>query len=195
MSDETPWFSFVVPGEPMPKERAEPTVGKRRTEAGEVKHFVRFRPGERTAEYEDRVRLIAQSARPSNWPLRCRYRVDLAIRRSEKGDKDNYEKAILDAVNPRRAKFKGKGASRITVRPAVPGVLWIDDAHVYEGSQTITDVDPTEACIAVHVTAIPVACELKTCGGLTFYPDDDGRCPTCAAKTEEKRARRGKAAA
>mgnify|MGYP003442549611 FL=1 len=169
-----PSFSFDVPGEPMPKERAEPTVrGKR----------VVFRTGDRTADYEARVRLVAQANRPANWPLRCRYRMDIVVCRSEKGDIDNYTKAAADSLNPRRAKYAGKGARKRLVRAHVPGVLWIDDCRVYEGSQRIVDVAPKEARLIVTVCALPVPCVNKRCGGKpTFYPDDGGRCEECAAR-------------
>ena len=75
-----PTVLFIVPGEPVPKERAEPTI---RRAAGKLR--VSFRQGDRTAEYEACVRMIAQAARPAGWPMRCRYRVDLTICRSEPG--------------------------------------------------------------------------------------------------------------
>lgn len=174
-----PAFSFTVPGEPMPKERAEPTIrGKR----------VVFRTGDRTLDYEARVRLVAQSARPANWPLRCRYRVDIVVCRSEKGDIDNYTKAAADSLNPRRAKYTGKGPRKRLVRAGVPGVLWIDDCRVYEGSQRIVDVAPSEAQLIVTVAAIAVPCKNKGCGPrATFYPDDAGRCEECQSKTARTR--------
>lgn len=184
-----PFLSFIVPGEPMPKERAEPTIGKRRGESGETKHFVRFRAGERTADYEAKVRWIAEANRPTGWPRRCRFRVDIEIHRSAKGDKDNYEKAILDAVNPRRARYEGKGPSRCLVSPAIPGVLWIDDSHVYEGSQRIVDVAPNDAHAVVHVTAIPVRCSLSSCRREIFVVDESDRCETCAEKAGQRKAR------
>lgn len=178
-----PRVSFVVPGEPMPKERAEPTIGKRKREDGTTQHFAKFRPGDRTAEYEKTVRLCAMAARPSDWPRNCRYRMDLVIYRSSPGDKDNYEKSAADGLNPVRAKYKGKGFAKHVVRPAVPGVLWLDDRRVYEGEQYIVDVAPKDARMVVVVTAIQVACPNVRCGrALTYYPDEDGRCEQCAAK-------------
>ncbi len=126
--------------------------------------------------------MIAQAHRPTGWPMRCRYRVDLLIFRSERGDKDNYEKSALDSVNPRRAKYKGKGAKRRVVRPAVPGVLWLDDGRVYEGSQAIRDVEPMDARLEVTVTALPVTCSRDACTATTLYPDEDGRCSACPVK-------------
>ena len=178
-----PTVSFIVPGEPVPKERAEPTI---RRAAGKLR--VSFRQGDRTAEYEACVRMIAQAARPAGWPMRCRYRVDLTICRSEPGDKDNYEKAALDSVNPRRAKYAGKGARKRLVRPAVPGVLWVDDRRVYEGEQKLVDVAAREARLEVRVTALPVPCERKACDAKTLYPDDDGWCQACQPKHRTKRA-------
>lgn len=175
-----PAFSFEVPGEPMPKERAEPTIRGNR---------VVFRTGDRTADYEARVRLVAQSARPANWPRFCRYRVDLVVCRSEKGDVDNYTKAAMDALNPRRAKYAGKGARRRLVRPSVPGVLWVDDCRVYESSARIVDVEPSEARLIVTVTALPMACKNTTCGpNMTVYLDEEGRCEVCRARSSRRRA-------
>lgn len=177
--------SFTVPGEPMPWERAEPSIRG----GGKGKLHVTFRAPDRTAAYEQRVRFVAQAARPAGWPMRCRYRVELTICRAEpRGDVDNYTKSALDSFNPRRAKYAGKGLRRRLVRAAVPGVLWVDDGRVYEGSQRIVDVEPRDAKMVVTVTAIPVRCKLEGCGRAeTFFPDEAGRCEACAAKTALKR--------
>ena len=157
-------FRFVVPGEPVPKQRARAGKGGR------------FYTPKETENYERAVRMVATSARPTGWPMRCRYHVEMVVFRSARGDLDNYAKTI-DALNPRKA----KGGKR--PRPAVPGVLWIDDSRVYSDEHRIEDVEPAQARMEVRVVAIPVRCKLKTCGGAeTYFPDDEDRCETCAAK-------------
>lgn len=166
-------YRILVPGEPVPKARARAGKGGR------------FYTPKETEEYEKRVRLVALAAKPSGWPMRCRYRIDVTVCRSDRGDLDNYIKAALDAVNPRKA----KGGKR--PRVAVPGVLWIDDSRVHELAARIVNVLPGEARLELRVTALPVRCERKTCGGReTFYPDDQGRCEDCAARMTTKATRR-----
>lgn len=155
--------SFVVPGEPVPKQRARAGKGGR------------FYTPKETENYERTVRMVALSARPTGWPMRCRYHVEMVVFRSARGDLDNYAKTI-DALNPRKAKGS---------RPAVPGVLWIDDARVYSDSHRIEDVEPARARLEVRVVATPVRCKLKSCGHAeTFFPDDQDRCETCAARSK-----------
>lgn len=186
--DSAPRVRFTVPGEPMPKERPRfATTGRNGVPLARPRIYT---PKE-TEDYEKKVRLIAYSAKPANWPMHCRYRVDLVIFRSEpRGDRDNYDKITGDAINPRRAKYKGKGANKRLVSPAEPGVLWKDDGRSYEGSQRIVDVSPREACLDVTITALAVNCVNKTCQLPTCYVDEDGRCPACHRALEEKRARR-----
>lgn len=171
---------FVVPGEPMPWERAEPTIRGGR---------VSFRTADRTADHEARVRMVAQSARPTGWPMRCRYAVEIDVHRSERGDVDNYTKAVLDAMNPRRARHQGKGSRRRLLRASVPGVLWIDDSRVYQILTQIHDCKPGAGRLVVRVRALPVRCGLKACGKQdTLYPDERGRCEACAARSAARRA-------
>ena len=114
--------------------------------------------------------------------MRCDYRVSIQIFRTERGDWDNYAKAIMDALNPRRA----KGGKR--PRPAVPGVLWTDDARSSGGTVTCETVQANPR-VEVSVMAFPVRCKLKRCGGQeTMFPDEDGRCEACQQKHRMKMA-------
>lgn len=174
-----PTVSFIVPGEPVPKERARfATTGR----GGKALAVPRVYTPKTTEDYEKRVRLVAQAARPTGWPMRCDYRVSIQIFRTERGDWDNYVKAIMDALNPRRA----KGGKR--PRPAVPGVLWTDDARSSGGTVTCETVQ-TNPRVEVSVMAFPVRCKLKRCGGQeTMFPDEDGRCEACQQKHRMKMA-------
>lgn len=171
---------FTVPGEPVPKERPRfATTGR----GGKALAVPRVYTPKSTEEYEKRVRLVAQAAKPTGWPMRCRYVTFVAVYRSiERGDDDNYLKAVKDALNPRRA----KGGKR--PRPAVPGVLWSDDGRGRKSTVEIFDGDPHPRT-EVRIVAVPVRCKLKGCGGReTFYPDADGRCEGCASKAAARRA-------
>lgn len=171
---------FTVPGEPVPKERPRFAT---RGRSGKALAVPRVYTPPTTEEYEKRVRLVAQAARPTGWPMRCDYRVAITVYRAARGDWDNYAKAIMDALNPRRA----KGGRR--PRPAVPGVLWSDDARSSGGT---VSTEPAEGNprVEVSVMAFPVRCKLKGCGGqTTLYPDEQGRCETCAAKAAARRVR------
>ena len=165
---------FTVPGEPVPKGR--PIASGRHRSRGAA---ITFRTPEKTEEYEKRVRLVTQAARPTGWPMRCKFSVTIDVYRTiERGDWDNYGKALCDAINPRRAKGR---------RPAVPGVLWSDDGRARSGHVEIHEVE-TSPRMEVCVAALPVRCKLKSCGGReTLYPDADGRCETCAAKPAARR--------
>lgn len=176
-----PTVSFIVPGEPVAKGR--PIASVRRRGKSNV---VTMRTPDKTVDYEATLRLIAQAHRPPNWPMRCKFRVSIDVYRTvERGDWDNYGK-ILDGLNPRREKTKGKGAARRIVRPAVPGVLWADDGRVRRGEVEIHEVDSNPR-LEVRVEAIPVPCE--KCQAPTLYPVEK-RCHECALALAAKRARR-----
>lgn len=152
-------LSFVVPGHPTPKARG-------RTVRKEGKTHT-FTPA-KTANYEATVRLVASSARPSGWPLRARYEVTLrALRAVARGDLDNICKAVKDACN---------------------GVAWVDDARVYK-----LDAEMFDGCenprVEVRVVARPVKCKNERCGRReTLFPDEQGRCEVCSAKSSARRA-------
>jgi Holliday junction resolvase RusA-like endonuclease len=175
---QAPSVSFTVPGEPVPKGR--PIASVRRSGK---KNVVTMRTPDKTTDYEAALRLIAQAARPQDWPTRCKFRVTVDIYRTiERGDWDNYGK-ILDGLNPRREKTKGKGLTKRVVRPAVPGVLWSDDGRVLRGEVEIHEVDSNPR-LEVSVTAIQVPCKNLRCGrALTYYPDEKGRCEACQRKS------------
>ncbi len=176
-----PSVSFVVPGEPVPKGRPVASVRRRGT-----KNIVTMRTPDKTTDYEATLRLVAQAARPGNWPMRCKFRVTVHVYRTiERGDWDNYGK-ILDGLNPRREKTKGKGHAKRCVRPAVPGVLWSDDGRVLRGEVEIHEVDSNPR-LEVTVTAVAVACE--KCRVQTLYPVEK-RCHDCALALAAKRAKR-----
>lgn len=170
----SPVVLFVVPGEPVPKERARVATKGRR---GAKLETPRIYTPKSTEEYEKRVRMVALAARPQNWPLRCDYRVSIAIYRTLRGDWDNYTKSIMDGLNPKR----GKGGKK--PRPAVPGALWIDDCRSSGGTVTMETVESNPR-VEVRVMAFPVRCKLSRCGGAkTLYPDEKGRCEACQARS------------
>lgn len=92
-------FHFTVPGQPVPKERAR---------AGRGKHH--FTPA-RTRDYEQRVRLCAQSERPRSWPMVGEYVVVITayFADARARDIDNVAKSLLDGLN---------------------GIAWDDDSQV-----------------------------------------------------------------
>lgn len=102
---------FVVPGEPVAKER--PRGLARRTKEG--KSFVRMVTPAKTREYEERFRLCAQAAVAGArwmWSAKDRFHVVLRVYRTHDGlggDLDNVIKACGDAGN---------------------GILWSDDRYV-----------------------------------------------------------------
>jgi len=178
--------TFTVPGEPVPKGR--PIASVRRKGK---KNVVTMRTPDKTVDYESTLRLIAQAARPANWPMRCKFRVTVDVYRTiQRGDWDNYGK-ILDGLNPRREKTKGKGFAKRVVRPAVPGVLWADDSRVFRGEVEIHEVDSGPRLV-VRVEAVPVVC--KKCHAPTLYPIED-RCPDCHSALEAKRAKKSRKSA
>lgn len=172
-------FVFVVPGEPVPKARARVSTRQVRTAKGS-KTIVRMYTPAETEAYEAKVRLIAQAHRPTGWPLDCHYEVQLVVCRTTPGDWDNYSKAAVDSLNPRRAKRGKRG------HPAIPGVLWADDRLVRKASVAVYDVE-RQPHLCFRVIAHPVYC--SHCGGKTFYPVE-GRCEACAGVLAAKRAKR-----
>jgi Holliday junction resolvase RusA-like endonuclease len=87
-------LTFWVSGIPVPKERAR-TV---RLKSGRMHTFT---PG-RTAAWEQRVGLVAQSAcSAAGWkPAKGSYGVEVDVYRARRaGDADNYLKAVKDALN------------------------------------------------------------------------------------------------
>ena len=151
-------FSFVVPGEPVPKARARVSI-----RAGKV----RTHTPARTQNYEATVRLCGAAARPSGWPMRARYAVEITARRgAARSDLDNIVKAATDALHT---------------------VAWQNDSRVYAITARMED-GCEKPGLEVRIVAIPVRCKLKSCGGAeTFYPDDEGRCETCAARARRNR--------
>lgn len=104
-------LAFTVPGPPVPKARARVTSqinidGKRETRS--------FTPA-KTKAYEKHVAIIASAARSHlrQWPhldAKARFGLSVRVHRSaERGDLDNFIKAISDACN---------------------GVAWVDDSQV-----------------------------------------------------------------
>jgi Holliday junction resolvase RusA-like endonuclease len=173
--------TFTVPGEPVPKGRPVASVRRRGK-----KNVVTMRTPDKTLDYEGALRLIAQAHKPPTWPMRCKFRVTVDVYRTvERGDWDNYGK-ILDGLNPRREKTKGKGFAKRVVRPAVPGVLWADDSRVFRGEVEIHEVDSNPR-LEVRVEAVAVPCE--RCQTPTLYPVEK-RCHDCAATLAAKRAKR-----
>ena len=108
-------LSFVVYGPPVPKARAR-TVRSN----GKVRSFT---PG-KTADYESLVSMRALEARckTKQWPhlnKAMRFGLSVRVHRSiERGDLDNFIKAVLDACN---------------------GVLWVDDSQVRQFSECSVD--------------------------------------------------------
>ena len=89
---------FCVAGPPVPKGR--PRLGR----GGHV-----FTPL-RTTEYEELVKATALEARPSCWERSGRFDVTIELKlKINRGDIDNYIKAILDGCN---------------------GIAWVDDCQV-----------------------------------------------------------------
>lgn len=87
-------LTFFVDGRPVPKARAR-TV---RSPYGKPHTFT----PKRTAQWENLIRLIAQSAcMAAGWkPEKGHYSVDVAVYRARRaGDADNYLKACKDALN------------------------------------------------------------------------------------------------
>jgi len=104
-------LTFTVPGPPVPKARARVTSrinidGKRDTHS--------FTPA-KTKAYEKHVAIIAGAARSHlrQWPhldAKARFGLSVSVFRSaERGDLDNFIKAVSDACN---------------------GVVWVDDSQV-----------------------------------------------------------------
>lgn len=156
---------LVIPGDPVPKGRPRAKIRKRGR-----KMTVSMATPKETAEYEKRIRLIAQAHRPTGWPTRCKFIVTIGVYRTvERGDWDNYGKLFCDAVNPRRA----HGSV-----PAVPGVLWSDDARVFRGTVELFEVESNPRLEAT-IEAMEVPC--ARCKADTYYPDAKGRCDICSA--------------
>ena len=147
-------MAFVIPGHPTPKARARVVCSKKTGKTHAI-------TPKKTASYEATIRLVAAAARPSRWPLRARYEVTIrAHRAAARGDIDNICKGVADGCN---------------------GVAWVDDARVYKLDAEMFD-DAHEPRTEVLIVAIPVRCKLMRCGGQeTFFPDEQGRCETCAA--------------
>lgn len=119
---------FWVEGTPVPKARAR-TV---RTKTGRV---VSFTP-KRTAAWEQRVKLVAQSACSAvRWrPERGAYSVEIVVHRARRaGDGDNFLKAAKDALN---------------------GVCWPDDRMVM--TSTVKLIDGEGSGMRVRVTRLDV---------------------------------------
>ena len=135
-----PWFSFTVPGAPVPKARGRTVRPKGQK--------VRTITPKSTVNFEATVRLVAAAARPAHWPLRCEYKVEIHAVRAHRGrgDNSNIAKAVEDACNT---------------------VLWADDAQIADLHVTrALDVDNPRT--EVRVTALSVACE--KCRAQTLYP-------------------------
>lgn len=104
-------LEFVVPGPPVPKERARVTI----VQAPNGKRKGRGFTPERTAHYEAHVKLHALAARCklTRWPWQdktARFGIKVEVFRSvERGDLDNFVKSIKDGCN---------------------GVVWPDDRQV-----------------------------------------------------------------
>lgn len=104
-------LTFTVPGPPVPKARARVTS---RIDADGKRDTRSFTPA-KTKAYENHVAVIAGAARSHlrQWPhldAKARFGLSVSIFRSaERGDLDNFVKAISDACN---------------------GVLWVDDSQV-----------------------------------------------------------------
>lgn len=94
-------LAFHVPGEPVPKGRARSRAVT--TKAG--KSFVAHYTPEATRAFEDRVRLVCQSAVAGArwaWTPKDRFALTLRVFRMHEGkggDVDNYVKAVGDAMN------------------------------------------------------------------------------------------------
>ena len=153
-------MSFVVPGEPVPKGRA------RVFKNNGITHGV---TPKRTVNFEALVKLMAASARPTGWPMRCEYAVHIhAVRaRRRRGDNSNLAKGIEDACNT---------------------VVWADDEQVCDLHVTRA-LEPDNARTEVTIVAQPVVCTVASCGAETFFPVEN-RCEACAAMLEAKRAAR-----
>lgn len=94
-------LKFIVPGEPVPKGR--PRFSSRKRDDG--KTFVKTYTDAETAAYEKHVRNCAQIAVLQTrwaWSKRDRFNLLLRVFRTHYdagGDIDNYEKAVMDAMN------------------------------------------------------------------------------------------------
>lgn len=153
-------MAFVVPGAPVPK-------GRPRVMRNKWTGKVRGVTPPRTEHFEALVKLVAYAAKPKGWPMRCEYEVAIhAVRaRRGRGDCSNIAKSTEDGLN---------------------GVVWTDDERVAVLRVT-RDLDKFNPRTEVTITAIPVACSRESCGALTYYPDDDGRCSECP---KQRRARK-----
>jgi Holliday junction resolvase RusA-like endonuclease len=106
-------LTFWVDGRPVAKERA----GRVKTKSGKLRGY----NPKRTTQWENLIRLIAQSAcAAQRWqPEKARYTVHVDVYRARKaGDGDNYLKAAKDALN---------------------GIVWPDDRMVFGGSYLLHD--------------------------------------------------------
>ena len=117
----------LIPGDPVPKGR--PRFSARRAPDG--KTFVKPYTDEETAAYEEKVKLVALAAvNLAGWAWTKDDRFSLIIRVFRRhydagGDIDNYEKAVMDAMNKvvyaddRYVRGKGSALLHDPLRPRV----------------------------------------------------------------------------
>jgi Holliday junction resolvase RusA-like endonuclease len=134
-----PPLEFTVPGPPVPKARAR-TV---RRQNGAVHSFT----PEPTSEYAEHVRCVAWAAVVSyqrnngaRWNADAkRYRLTCCFfRQSNRGDLDNYIKAVKDALNRKRGQT----------------LVWPDDARVTDYGPMSMQVDRVSPRAWVRIEVI-----------------------------------------
>jgi len=121
-------ISFVIPGEPMPKER------HRQGKAWGSNKKVWYTP-ERTKAYEAEVALRAKAARPSRWDPKGMFRVAIEVRcdAPKSNDLDNIMKSIIDGCNK---------------------VLWLTDSRAHICKKSIEEVQDGEPRAVVLVEPV-----------------------------------------
>jgi crossover junction endodeoxyribonuclease RusA len=144
-------LQFVVPGPPVPKERAR--VVRRKNPLPGQRATTSFTP-DKTAQYEAHVKLHALAARckTHRWPWQdttAPFYVGIKIYRSQRrGDWDNFAKAITDACN---------------------GVLWHDDRQIVHATVAVRSCDKghERAEVEVGTSGSDNAACVAIYGGLT----------------------------
>lgn len=157
-----PELQIIVPGEPFPCERTRATAFMK-----DGKPKARVYTPERTTEYEERVAAFTRKAlqRFPEWAKLAHtdafFRVHIHWVTTQKGDKDNFEKAVLDGMKKanhyQQPPGKVVGHRFVTPRKVFVWGLIRDDSRVLQGLQSIdrTGVDTESRTEIVVETCNP----------------------------------------